>query len=416
MNTATSNATLDPPSGPRRKRLLAFEVEVEGHHADYALLYSKILLEAGFEVRFVVTPKFFKLHDDIVQAIRGLHPEFVSIVSLSDEESERMERISYLRYFYAWSYFCKYSRQFDADHAMVMYYDFFQLPMLTGKHPCCPFSAIYFRPTFHYHTLANYRQTWREWFRAKRKEVLLRRVVKYPELSTLLCLDEIAAEYIRNHFSPTCRVQHIADAFDTPPRDEQREDEIRQELGIAHGRKVFCLQGVLDKRKGIKELLECLRLINDEDGRRICILLLGRLQEYHRAEIHALAKDLCDSSSVQIILRDEWISGSVQHYYRVADIILATYQGHMGSSSALIRAALAGKPVLSSDYGLMGAITERHQLGVTVDTTNPRAMADALVLLSKSSAEEIMDFEQAKKFAAQNSTKQLVADLSRLVS
>ena len=343
MNTVISNAALHRPSESRQKRLLAFEMEVQGHHADYALLYTTILVQNDWEVRFVVTPQFFELHEDIVQKMNNLAPGQASIVSLTDEESSRMEKISYLRYFHAWPYFCKYAKDFQADHGLIMYYDFFQLPMLTGSRPPCPFSAIYFRPTFHYHTLANYKQTWPEWFRAKRKEVLLRRVVKYPYLSNLLCLDEIAADYIRDHFAPSCHVQHIADAFATPPRDTGRESEIRQDLGIQPNRRVFCLQGVLDKRKGIRELLECLPLISETDGQGICIVLLGRLREYHRTEIHELVDRLKTTSSVQVILRDEWITGSVQHYYRVADVILATYQGHMGSSSALIRAALAGK-------------------------------------------------------------------------
>ena len=64
----------------------------------------------------------------------------------------------------------------------------------------------------------------------------------------------------------------------------------------------------------------------------------------------------------------------------------------------------------------MGAITDRHRLGVTVDTTNPQAMADALVYLSKCAPAEIMDPQAASEFAEYNSTSQLAKDLLKLVS
>ena len=415
MNTVISKAADSKAAPSSRPRVLAIEVEVEGHHADYVLLYARTFLAAGVDARFVVTPKFFRLHADVVEQVAELDPERISIVSLTDEESTKMEKVSYLRYFHAWPLFCKYAREYEADHGLVMYFDFYQLPMLLGKKPPCPFSAIYFRPTFHYHKLANYTQTWKEWLRAKRKEVLLRRVVKQPGLSSLLCLDEIAADYIKEHFSPACQIRHIADSFDSGTRDIQHESGIIRDLGVEPGRRIFCLQGVLDRRKGIQELLECLIHIPEEAASKICILLLGRLNEGHRDEIHVLVGSLQEKLSVQIILKDEWITGSVQHYYRLSDVILATYQGHMGSSSALIRAAVAGKPVLSSDYGLMGAITEKHKLGMIVDTGDSRAMAAALTELATCELTSVMEELEASRYAKQHSTEQLIADLSELV-
>lgn len=415
MNTAISNECKSTVTTSSRPRVLAIEVEVQGHHADYVLLYARSFLAAGVDARFVVTPRFFRLHADVVEQVAELDPERISIVSLTEEESAAMEKNSWLRYFHAWPLFCKYCREFNADHGLVMYFDFYQLPMLMGQKPPCPFSAIYFRPTFHYHTLENYTQTWKEWVRAKRKEVVLRRVVKQSSLASLLCLDEIAADYIRKRFSPTCEIRHIADSFDEGARDVEHEAAIVQRLGIEPGRRVFCLQGVLDRRKGIKELLECLVHIPEDAASKICILLLGKLNEGHRDEILSLVESLQSRLSVQIILKDEWITGSVQHYYRLSDVILATYQGHMGSSSALIRAALAGKPVLSSDYGLMGAITRKHNLGMDVDTGDSRAMAAALTELATCDLDDVLDLEEASRYAKQHSTEQLVSDLSELV-
>src|SRR5690606_19232678 len=61
-----------------------------------------------------------------------------------------------------------------------------------------------------------------------------------------------------------------------------------------------------------------------------------------------------------------------------ADLVWAAYDNHVGSSAVLIRAAAAGRPVLSQAYALMGEETRRHRLGRTVDQRDPAALTDAL--------------------------------------
>ncbi len=52
------------------------------------------------------------------------------------------------------------------------------------------------------------------------------------------------------------------------------------------------------------------------------------------------------------------------------DVVLIPYQRHVGSSGLLIWAASAGKPVITQDFGLIGALTRAYKLGQTVDTKN----------------------------------------------
>jgi glycosyltransferase involved in cell wall biosynthesis len=103
-------------------------------------------------------------------------------------------------------------------------------------------------------------------------------------------------------------------------------------------------------------------------------------------------------------MRDEFVpEEDVQLYYRSADIILAPYQRHVGMSGVLVNAAAAQKPLLCSNYGLMGEITRQWQLGLTVDSTSPDEIAKGLTeFLAK---ESVLDNKsQMKAFAMANST------------
>ena len=401
------------------RRVLAFEMETEGHHPGYVKNFANAWVEykvPGY-LDFVVTPKFFEQHPDAVQSVQELADYGVSIQCLSDEESQSMERISYLRYFHAWRLFCEYIERMQADHGLVMYFDFFQVPAILGR-PCpTNYSGIYFRPTFHYHLMEGYRSSFRERVRAWRKKAVLRRVVAQKRLERLYCLDEIAVDYMSREFRSDTKFDHIADSFSVYESSPSRQAYHREKLGIDPDRRLFTLLGVLDRRKGVKELLACLPKISEEAASRMTLLLAGIILPSQAEVVNALTKEMQAKLNLQIILHNQYVPDcEVQHIYDTSDVILATYQGHMGSSSALIRAALAGKPVLSSDYGLMGEIVRRRSLGRCVDTSNSDAMAAALEKLAlEPDLSKAFDASEAAAYAKENSPERLAADLAIMV-
>ena len=83
----------------------------------------------------------------------------------------------------------------------------------------------------------------------------------------------------------------------------------------------------------------------------------------------------------------------------------------MGMSSAIIRAALAEIPVLSSDYGLMGELVKRENLGITVDTTNPTSFSDGLAAVIGQPGAELFDASNASAFASSHSPAALAKTL-----
>ena len=404
---------------PHRPTVLAFEMQVRGHHADYIRNFADAWIrhDLNGNIHFLVTPSFMELHATVVEFIRGLENPRVSISSITPDEQNHADANGMLREYRGWQLFCKYAADMRVDHGLMMYFDHFQIPSVIGARPPCPFSVIYFRPTFHYPTFLNYRDSWRDRFKNLRKSWVLQRVLSNRKLAHVFCLDQYVVPYIKSHFNPRCAVSTIADAFTCYPRSPQREHELRQQLGIEHGRKVFCILGVLDSRKGVSWLLKSLFAIAPELQHKLCILILGYATQDEAEQIGRLIAELRRRTTIQIVFRDEYIeSQDVQHFYHLSDVILTTYQQHMGSSAAIVRAAHAEKPVLSSDYGFMGEVVSRRKLGITVNTSDVHSIARGLERFLNGSAEQFFDREEAVRYASEHSQGQLAHDLERMLN
>lgn len=399
-------------------KVLAVELEVRGHHADYIRNFANIWVERDFpaQLEFLVSRPFLKYHANIVEHFRRLDAKRVSLHVISKEEQAGLDLYPRLKYWHGWKLFCKYAEKLQSEHGLLMYSDYFQLPVCIGKKSPCPFSAIYFRPTFHYHRFQNFSPTLTQRFVSWRKAVLLKQFLKTPMLRELYCLDPEVVNYVRERFSTQAKISHLADSFCMLRGSQSRASEVRDELGIEPDRIIFCLLGVLDSRKGTRQLLQSVQYLKPELGRKVCILLLGYVPEHESAAIETLAKEVNGVSSVQVIIRNQYIEATeVQHYYAMSDVILTTYQNHMGSSSALIRAALERKPVLSSDFGLMGHLVRTRKLGYVCDSTSPQSIAAGIARMLACDLTCLTDSGECERLVAENSEQQLGNDLARLV-
>jgi len=387
-------------------RIVALELEVSGHHPGYIFNLAKFWAESACvgQLDFVVTPKFLDRHADVVATIGEFRDSGVNVVSITDEEFRDLESTPWLKYFKGWKLFCQYAQERQADHGLLMYSDFFQLPSILGRRAPCPFSCIYFRPTFHYQRFANYLPRWSERFKAMRKSWLLRQVLRNSSLEFLFCLDPFAVEYIEGHFQTQARIVHLPDPVMIRPDSGDKADMLRSELGIEKGRRVFLLLGCLDRRKGVRQLLESLWRLSEDITRQSCFVLTGPVEKALKQDVDQLISQLRQSSPAQIVLVDRFVPDQqVQDYYHLADVVLATYQRHMGMSSALVRAAFAGKPVLSANYGLMGELVRRRRLGITTDSTTSNGIAAGIERAFRLQPQEMFDAEEAHLFALENS-------------
>ncbi len=416
MNSDTLN--LSSPSAPDTtdsglQRTLAFEIETGGHHASYIRNFAQQWSEnlEPHQIHFVVTPEFFQKHADVVELIESFKTDAVQIHSITQSEHQQLEgRVN--RMFRGWKLFCKYATQLSADRGLLMYSDRFQIPMIFGQPSPCPVSCIYFRPTFHYGNLDDYHPNLKQRLAAWRKRILVQRLLKLKQMDVLFSLDSLAVGYIKDNFTTKASIRQLPDSF---VRSQTTADEIanlRSDLTIEHDRKVCLLLGSLDTRKGPLQLLDAAQRLPASLQKKLCLLLVGTLGSDIEDEVIHKIERLQQDTSIQVVLENEYVSDTiVQRYYELADVALTTYQRHMGMSSAIIRAALAEIPVLSSDYGLMGELVKRENLGITVDTTNPVSFSEGLAAVIDQPGRKLFDASNAAAFASSHSPAALAETL-----
>lgn len=415
MHSKDANSSLDSGRFNSERKLMLFDLSIRGHHPGYIQHLVRYWCDKELPGRLdiVVSPKFMQEHSDVVSLSPSCNQRNVNFIAIAPEEEAvlraRKNSINRtFRDFQEWHLFCKYANSLEATQCLIMYFDTCQLPLaFDAMRPNCPFSGIYFRPTFHYNEFANYVPAWKERTQQWREKLVLSRVLNHPQLQTLFCLDPFAVKHIDK---PQNRVRsvHLPDPVQTYSNIKFPIEKLREKLGIHSDRQVFLLFGALTERKGVHQLLEAILTLSPTLCQKLCLLLVG--ESRIEASLKSKIAELCQSRSIQIIGRYEFIpEQDVQAYFQLADVVLAPYQRHVGMSGILLLAAAAQKPVLSSNYGLMGEIVQRYNLGLTVDSTVPSEIAKGLTRFLLESPEEWCDRTKMKSFAEQNSAERFAS-------
>jgi glycosyltransferase involved in cell wall biosynthesis len=396
-------------------KLLLFDLFFTGHHPGYILHLVKYWREQKLpgSLDVLVTPKFIQLHPDVVSTALDGGESNINFLTISSEEeavlkSEESSVDRLVRAFQEWHLLHKYTRQLEATQVLLMYFDSILLSLaFRGRFPC-PLYGIYFRPIFHYKEFAGFTPSRHERFLQVRDKFALSRVLRNPSFQTLFCLDPFAVEHINKSESKAAAV-YLPDPVQIYNDSEFQLEELRKSLGIQADRQAFLFFGVLNKRKGIHQLLEAITLLPPPLCEKLCLLLIGPLDFNEQEIVQARLAEISQFLPVQIICRHKFVTDrEIQPYFQIADVVLAPYQHHIGMSAILVRAAAAQKPVLSSDYGLMGEITRRYGLGLAVDSTLPSEIAEGFKrflleaparLCDKVSMERFADQNKAEKFA-----------------
>lgn len=299
-----------------------------------------------------------------------------------------------------WQLCVKYMRKLQADHCLFLNFDFYQsFPVFGARFPG-KFSGIYHNLWLHFPEFETNLMT-KERMRSRIQQWTVKRVTKCPSLDTLFCLDPLAADYIST-LSPTIPVVHLP----TPGRSNEIDTiperiHLKNALQIEPNRRIFLLFGSIDHRKGIQQILQSLYLLPQDAGKKVCLLLIGRHQ--NKAKIQKEANRISETTSVQVISIDEFIpEEQIALYFDLADVALAIHQRHVGVSVTLVHAAIANRPVLASDFGLLGELVRRNGLGVTVDSESPKAIADGICAYLENEPTMLCDHTSMGKFAQQN--------------
>ncbi|MCW6038303.1 glycosyltransferase [Spirulina subsalsa FACHB-351] len=361
--------------------IMLFDLSIRGHHPNYIrhLICYWLAQNPVSLLYIVVSPRFLAEHPEVVQLAHGADSiKFVAITS--SEEDALVSRQSkwgrQWRNFQEWRLLQRYAKQLQVKHCVILYLDTYILYLALGLYSFCSLSGIYFRPRFHYSQWSDSLITRRDSLQMSWEKYLLFRVLNQPKFTKLLSLDPFVVDSVRL-WSSSYKIVHIPDPVEEiPPVSVQRE-LFCQQWGIDPQRQIFLLFGALNGRKGVYPLLEAIAQLPDHLAQKLCLFLVGESNIVE--DLNARIDSLCQNHPVQILRHYQFIRHSdVPPYFHLADVVLAPYQRHVGMSGILLFAAATQKPVLSSNYGLMGQIVERYELGLTIDSSQPSQIAQGL--------------------------------------
>lgn len=364
------------------KRILLFDTDLRGHHADYlSYLIDYHQQNSNFQLIIATDERLIKVFEKKYESqVNQLVFAGISEAEITDLHSQNIFKRSYNE----WQLFCRFTKEYQVTQGLLMYFDVFQIGLLFGLKPPCPVSGIYFRPDFHYKTIG-----WKAKLNTIRKKWMLRQILNKPFLNTVFSLDKSAVEVIKP-LSRKAKVLPVSDPVRSYKVSEDEVGSLREKLGLNKHKKTFLLFGFLDERKGIEKAISALKLLDLSDLQNIQLLLVGVILPEYRKQIEESIRELPEEVIMKTVF-DEIKGAEIQRYFEISDYILALYQHHVGMSQIVIRAAISQKPLIASDYGLMGKIVSEKALGITIDSTDPEKIAEAFTTAIKNgvSADEV---------------------------
>ena len=386
------------------KRILLFDTITDGHHPDY-LIHLIAYYSAQPDVQLGVASSIhFKEQFDARQAEEGnVWGPNVEFITLSEARLQSIHSKSiYLRSILEWNFFVDTAKAFQANHALLMFFDYLQLGILIGKRSPCSVSAIYFRPNFRAESTGLYPRI---------KKWMLARVLNSGQINHLFCLVKGLVPYM-NGLSHAVKIHPLTDPVKRFEITDKARETFQQKFEIPANKQVALCYGMLDDRKGIDVFLDACARLSIAELEKICLFLVGPISlEYQQI----IDKKIAHVPSLQVIRAYGYMSPyQTQIAFESADFILILYQNFLNMSSVLIRAAQAGKPSFATETGMIGEMVRQHALGLALDATSDAAVA---VGLSRILSEGIsFSAINAQKIAVENSVDAFNTTISQALT
>jgi len=385
-----------------RPHLMVFDVATGGHHGMFVqhLVEAWLAREQERQLVLVVAPHFLDVHRELAGVIARAPAHLVRVEAIDGPiPSPGVSPADLIRYDLSQgAIFRRFVDRVQPKWCLLMQFDFLQLHLILGKSPLHRprIAGIYFRPSFHYAALTGMRPSWRERLNDARKRLTLKRALHNPLFDTLFSLDPFVVPEIDSWQTGTT-VLALPDGY-TPP--------VQAPVAVSHsidsGRQIVLTYGSLAERKGIFSVLEALPHVPDTLQRRLAVVFAGRVHEPDSAAFRGAIARAERTSHVQIVVDDRFLpEPELAAWIDAAALLLVAYRHHIGSSNVLIRAAAAGKPVVGSDYGLVGEQIRRHRLGLAVNANDPASLAAALTDMLETPGRHF-DPAEASRFSEAN--------------
>jgi glycosyltransferase involved in cell wall biosynthesis len=205
-------------------------------------------------------------------------------------------------------------------------------------------------------------------------------MLRHRAVAGVFTLDPLFPEFATAHFRAGWKVRAVPDPVSTDHLSARIVRGWERVGGIPKGRVCFLLFGALSERKGVLQTLDALVRLEPAVAYRIALVFAGQVdQDIRKAFYDRLPAVRATRPEVWIDVRDRFIDDDeLAALVERSDVVLAPYQRFVGSSGVLVWAATARRPVITQDYGLVGALTRRYDLGCAIDTRDAGKIAEAI--------------------------------------
>jgi hypothetical protein len=348
-------------------RILILEPDMTGHHAPYLRHMIMALSDLGQEIVVATRP-------GATQSTQfALHLSDVANRAVFDESASSAVKSPYRNVMGLYESLHSAIQRHRPEHVWVPYADilteYLAARALLGYKP--PWQreveteGLYFRGRFAYPV-----ERWHRHF----SRFLMGQLVQRFNWTVLHLLDPIPCEILQQkHPDRAGRIRLMPDPVESVPQLDPAV--ARGELGIpTDGRMISCI-GVAIARKSIATFVSAFRQARISDTDRL--LLAGPMSDETR---HLISEEFGDLQQTgRIITIDRHLNlREVMLAVMASDLVCIPSTYRIGSSSFLIRAASARRPVLADGFGWTGWVVPRFYLGWSADMRDAHAVAEAL--------------------------------------
>jgi len=206
------------------------------------------------------------------------------------------------------------------------------------------------------------------------------RLLGSKSLRKLFTIDETLVQYANQYRSGSAeKLRFVPEPYQFDRAHSRTQ--ARLELGISDGTVVLLVYGALNGRKGIDALLSALRQSDFPD--EVDILLAG-VQDEDVRRLLASPEFGALRNAERLHEQDWFLSDEEEHMvFQAADIVWLGYKRHYTRSGVLIQAGMMGLPVVACEVGLLGWLTRKHNLGLSVSVDDARAVVEAIKTLAR---------------------------------
>ena len=359
-------------------RLLIVEPDAEGHHL---VLYTRLLLKEaanrGWAVT-ILTTESARRHPafDIISADHELALQTIIIPDLAPPTSFGSAAIL-MAQARLWRALAKARRAHnnfrDFDLIYCINLDYFEkvLSLLGSPFGDRPFAGMLMNPKFHRAAMGLGPPSRGDVL----YRILFKRLLVLDALKHLMVIDEPFRDFcLQQRFSSAEKICLGADVGELSTASI--DSSTRESLGITPNAFVILVYGSLSRLKGIEQLLNAMRSVDQPD---VVALVAGKPDKAIETLFSSPeCRQMVESGQLKIRagFQDDESEAKI---FAAANLVWLGYVGGAyGSSGVLYQAGCAGLPVISMVDGLIGWTVREHKLGISLDPNDESAIVDAI--------------------------------------